>query len=57
MFEAFKEESFCMEHSPEAVQKHASHVIKRFYDLESYIYPSEENSKVSDTKKEGSNSK
>jgi len=57
MFEAFKEESFCMDHSPDEVKKHASHVIKRFYDLDAYIYPSEENSKVSDTKKEGSNSK
>jgi hypothetical protein len=51
MFEAFKDESFCMHHSPEEVKKHASHVIKRFHDLESYIYPSEENSKVSETTK------
>ncbi len=57
MFEAFKEQSFCMHHSPAEVQKHASHVIKRFYDLEDYIYPSEENSKVSEQKKEGSISK
>jgi Cof subfamily protein (haloacid dehalogenase superfamily) len=48
MFEAFHEQSFCMDHGPEEVKKHASHVIKRFYDLASYIYPSEENSKVSD---------
>jgi len=57
MFEAFKERSFCMEHSPSEVKKHASHVIKRFYDLDDYIYPSEENSKISDKAKEGSNSK
>jgi Cof subfamily protein (haloacid dehalogenase superfamily) len=57
MFEAFKEESFCMDHSPDEVKKHASYVIKRFYDLDRYIYPSEENSKVSEIKKEGSNSK
>jgi Cof subfamily protein (haloacid dehalogenase superfamily) len=48
MFEAFKEESFCMDHSPDEVKKHASHIIKRFYDLESYIYPSEETSKLSE---------
>lgn len=54
MFESFKDQSFCMEHSPDAVKKHAKHIIKRFYDLESYIYPSEENSKVSDNSKEGS---
>lgn len=57
MFESFKAQSFCMEHSPDAVKKHATHFIKRFYDLESYIYPSEENSKISENKKEGSNSK
>lgn len=42
MFEAFKENSFCMEHSPVAVKEHAAHVVKRFYDLEGYLYPSEE---------------
>jgi Cof subfamily protein (haloacid dehalogenase superfamily) len=42
MFEAFKKNSFCMEHGSDEVKKHATHVIKRFYDLASYIYPSEE---------------
>jgi Cof subfamily protein (haloacid dehalogenase superfamily) len=42
MFEAWKENSFCMEHGPAEVKKHASHIIKRFYDLEDYLYPLEE---------------
>jgi Cof subfamily protein (haloacid dehalogenase superfamily) len=54
MFESFKEQSFCMEHSPDAVQKHAKHIIKRFYDLETYIYPSEETNEISEKTKEGS---
>jgi Cof subfamily protein (haloacid dehalogenase superfamily) len=55
MFESFQDLSFCMDHSPDAVKKHAKHVIKRFYDLESYIYPSEESSnKISEKTKEGS---
>jgi HAD superfamily hydrolase (TIGR01484 family) len=56
MFETFKNVSFCMDHSPDEVKKHASHVIRRFYDLESYIYPSEETDKTPEklTEKEGS---
>lgn len=42
MFEAFKDGSYCMSHSPETIQKHASHIIKRFVDLEDYVYPSVE---------------
>lgn len=42
MFEAWKENSFCMAHSRAEVQKHARHIIKNFYDLESYVYPLEE---------------
>ena len=45
MFEAYQKNSFCMEHSPDAVKKHAAHVVKRFYDLEKYLYPSEERNK------------
>ncbi len=45
MFEAYQKNSFCMEHSPDAVKKHAAHVVKRFYDLEKYLYPSEESNK------------
>ncbi|MCQ2798326.1 MAG: HAD family hydrolase [Bacilli bacterium] len=43
MFEAFKEESYCMAHAHDDVKKHAKHIVKRFYNLEDYIYPSEEN--------------
>lgn len=39
MFESFKKHSFCMEHGLEDVKAHASHVIKRFSDLENYVYP------------------
>ena len=42
MFEAWKGQSFCMEHSRPEVKKHATHIIKNFYDLESYVYPLEE---------------
>lgn len=42
MFEAYHEHSFCMDHSPDAVKKHAAHIVKRFSDLESYLYPSAE---------------
>ncbi|MCQ2772319.1 MAG: Cof-type HAD-IIB family hydrolase [Bacilli bacterium] len=43
MFEAYKEESYCMAHAHDDVKKHANHIIKRFYNLEDYVYPSEEN--------------
>ncbi|MCI1245014.1 MAG: Cof-type HAD-IIB family hydrolase [Bacilli bacterium] len=52
MFEAWKENSFCMGHSRPEVQKHATHIIKNFYDLESYVYPLEENSVSPKRKKE-----
>ena len=42
MFEEFKNNSFCLEHGSPSVKKHAAHVIRRFYDLEKYIYPSVE---------------
>ena len=42
MFEEFKSNSFCLEHGSPSVKKHATHVIRRFYDLEKYIYPSVE---------------
>lgn len=44
MFEEFKANSFCLEHGADEVKKHATHIIYRFYDLEQYIYPSEEKS-------------
>ncbi len=53
MFDAFPKESFCMKHSPESVQKHASHLIERFYELEDYVYPSEENVPPSTKEEEG----
>ncbi len=45
MFEQFKNNSFCLEHGSSSVKKHAAHVIRRFYDLEKYIYPSVEKTK------------
>ncbi len=49
MFDAYRDESFCMKHSPAEVQKHASHIINRFSDLESFVYPSEEKGLLSET--------
>jgi HAD superfamily hydrolase (TIGR01484 family) len=51
MFEAFKNQSYCLEHGSSQVQKHASHIIRRFYDLEQVVYPSEGTESIS--KKEG----
>ena len=42
MFDAWKGQSFCMEHGRPEVKAHAAHVIKHFYDLEDYLYPLEE---------------
>ena len=42
MFQAFPGRSFCMDHSLEDVKQHASFVIKRFSDIENYVYPSAE---------------
>jgi Cof subfamily protein (haloacid dehalogenase superfamily) len=42
MFDMFKGRSYCLEHGPEEVQRHASATIKKFTDLERYVYPSEE---------------
>ncbi len=42
MFEAYKEQSFCMAHARSAVQKHARYIISRVSDLEAYVYPSAE---------------
>lgn len=43
MFQSYREQSFCMKHASESVKKYAKHIIKKFYQLEDYIYPSEEN--------------
>lgn len=51
MFEAFYEHSFCMEHSPIEVREHARHVIRRFADLERYVYPSVETERTPRKKK------
>lgn len=42
MFKDFSERSFCMSHASDSVKKYAKHIIKNFYDLENYVYPSEE---------------
>lgn len=42
MFEAYPENSYCMAHGNDHVQRHAKHIIKRFSDLESVLYPSED---------------
>ena len=42
MFQAFPGRSFCMDHGLEDVKQHASFVIKRFSDIENYVYPSAE---------------
>ena len=42
MFLDFPESSFCMSHGPENVKKRARFVIDRFYELQDFVYPSEE---------------
>lgn len=42
MFKDFSERSFCMSHASDSVKKYAKHIIKNFYDLKNYVYPSEE---------------
>jgi Cof subfamily protein (haloacid dehalogenase superfamily) len=42
MFAAYPENSYCMAHANDHVQKHAKHIIKRFSDLEDVLYPSED---------------
>ena len=42
MFKDYREQSFCMSHASPNVRKYAKHIIKNFYELEDYIYPSEE---------------
>jgi len=39
MFESFKKHSFCMKHGLPDVKAHASYEIRRFSDLENYVYP------------------
>ena len=41
MFDAFYDQSYCMEHGPKEVQVHAKHVIRRVSDLEKLLYPAE----------------
>lgn len=53
MFQAFPGRSFCMDHSLEDVKQHASFVIKRFSDIENYVYPSAETTAETTIKKEG----
>ena len=43
MFEAFPKHSFAMKHAPLEVQKHASGVVNRVYELEAALYPSADN--------------
>lgn len=38
MFLAFPEHSFCMSHASLSVSKYAKHSLKRFVDLENYLY-------------------
>ena len=38
MFNAYKENSFCMSHANQKVKKYAKHIIRRFYDLAPYVY-------------------
>lgn len=38
MFKEFYDNSFCMNHGPKNVKKHAKYVIKKFEDLSRYIY-------------------
>jgi Cof subfamily protein (haloacid dehalogenase superfamily) len=43
MFQAFPKHSFAMEHAPLEVQKHASGVVSRVYELEKALYQSADN--------------
>ena len=43
MFEAFHEQSYCMEHARPAIKEHAAHVISRVSDLRSVLCPSVDN--------------
>ncbi len=42
MFQAFPGNSYCMSHGPESVKKRASHIIRRFHELQDFVYPREE---------------
>lgn len=42
MFKDYHEQSYCMSHAPMSVKQYAKTIIKHFYDLEEYIYPSVE---------------
>lgn len=46
MFDEFPENSFCIAKAHASVKKHAAHIIKRFYNLEEYVYPSAETNKA-----------
>lgn len=43
MFNAFKNNSFCMKHASKIVRKYATHTVGRVYKLEKYLLPKEEN--------------
>ena len=38
MFKEYQEQSFCMSHAPLSVSKYAKHTIKRFENIETYLY-------------------
>lgn len=42
MFHDFPKQSYCMKHGPASVKKEATHIIRRFSDLEKVLYPSED---------------
>ena len=46
MFEAFYENSYCMEHAPESVKAKAKHTVARVYELENELYPSADSTKA-----------
>ena len=46
MFEAFYENSYCMDHAPESVRAKAKNVVSRVYELESKLYPSVDSKKT-----------
>ena len=42
MFNAFKNNSFCMRHASKIIRKYATHTVGRVYQLEKYLLPKEE---------------
>ena len=41
MFNAFKNNSFCMKHASKSIRKYATHTVGRVYKLEKYLLPKE----------------